>query len=314
MSSSPGVTPIVGWSSRLHAACRAKDSVVCVGIDPRFGALPAEFRGRAADSPAGHAEAFRLWARELLDVIAPWAPVVKPQSAFFEALGSAGVAALEATISAAKERGLLVILDAKRGDIGSTAEAYAAAHLAADGADALTVNPYLGRDTLAPFVARCGAAGRKKLYILVKTSNPGSADFQDVAVGEAGGLLRDRVADAVAALGAGTPADDGDWRAVGAVVGATYPHELAALRARMPHAPLLVPGYGAQGGGAADCAAAFGADGLGAVVNSSRGITFAFAKGEHAERFGEADWRGSVEAAVRDMRAALNGVRRASAR
>ena len=123
------------------------------------------------------------------------------------------------------------------------------------------------------------------------------------------GLLRDRVADAVARLGAATPCDASGWTSVGAVVGATYPAELAALRARMPRTPLLVPGYGAQGGAAEDCRAAFGADGLGAVVNSSRGITFAYAKGEHAERFGDGDWRGSVECATRAMRDALNGVR-----
>jgi len=269
--------------------------------------LPTEFTSGRTDSNASRAEAFELWARELLDVIAPFAPVVKPQSAFFEMLGAPGVAALEKTIAAARERGLLVILDAKRGDIGSTADAYAKAHLADGGADALTVNAYLGRDTLAPFVERCRDGG-KGIYVLVKTSNPGSADFQDVAVAD-GGLVRDRVAGAVAALGAETPCDAGDWCAVGAVVGATYPAELAELRAKMPHAPLLIQRYGAQGGGAEDCRAGFGDDGLGAVVNSSRGITFAFQKGDHAERFGDADWRGSVEEAASTMRDALNTVR-----
>ena len=306
-----------GYAARLHAACVAKRSVVCVGIDPRFEMLPSEFREGRAGSAAARAEAFTLWAQELLDVVASLAPVVKPQSAFFELLGSAGVAALESVIAAAKERGLLVILDAKRGDIGSTAAAYAQAHLADAGADALTVNAYLGRDTLEPFVARCRDAG-KGIYVLVKTSNPGSADFQDVALGD-GGLVRDRVAGAVDALGrectaAGALATnavtaDTVWASVGAVVGATYPTELADLRAKMPQAPLLIPGYGAQGGGAEDCRSGFGADGLGAVVNSSRGITFAFGKGDHAERFGDAGWRGSVEEAARTMRDALNAVR-----
>lgn len=301
------MTSPTGYAARLHAACREKRSVVCVGLDPRFGMLPSEFtEGRSGDA-ASRAEAFALWAREVLDVIAPLAPVVKPQSAFFEVLGAPGFAALESTIAAARERGLLVIRDAKRGDIGSTAEAYAAGHLADDGADALTVNAYLGRDTLEPFVARCRDAG-KGIYVLVKTSNPGSADFQDVEV-VGGGLLRDRVAAAVHALGATTPADGGGWRAVGAVVGATYPQELGELRAAMPNAPLLVPGYGAQGGGAEDCRPGFGADGLGAVVNSSRGLTFAFRKGDHAERFGEARWRDSVAEAATTMRDALNAVR-----
>lgn len=299
------------YAARLHAACRAKRSVVCVGIDPRFDQLPREFQdGRDGGAPE-RAEAFRLWARELLDVVAPLAPVVKPQSAFFEVLGAPGVAALEATVRAARERGLLVILDAKRGDIGSTAAAYAEAHLADDGADALTVNAYLGRDTLEPFLGRCRAAG-KGIYVLVKTSNPGSADFQDLRV-EGGGLLRDHVAAAVDALGAATHADPDGWRSVGAVVGATYPSELVELRAAMPHTPLLVPGYGAQGGDAEDCRPAFGAAGLGAVVNSSRGLTFAFRKGDHAERFGEARWRESVAEATASMRDALNGVREAAA-
>ena len=144
-----------GYAARLHAACAEKRSAVCVGIDPRFEMLPSEFRGGRTDSPESRAEAFATWALELLDVIAPYAPVVKPQSAFFELLGAPGVRALESTIAAAKARGLLVILDAKRGDIGSTAAAYAQAHLADGGADALTVNAYLGRDTLAPFVERC---------------------------------------------------------------------------------------------------------------------------------------------------------------
>lgn len=301
------MTSPTGYASRLHTACREKRSAVCVGIDPRFEMLPSEFTvGREHDA-AARAEAFRLWARELLDVVAPLAPVVKPQSAFFEALGAAGVAALEATVAAARERGLLVILDAKRGDIGSTAAAYATAYLADDGADALTVNAYLGRDTLEPFLVRCREAG-KGIYVLVKTSNPGSADFQDVEV-LGGGLVRDRVAAAVRAVGASTPVDGDGWNAVGAVVGATYPRELEKLRAAMPHSPLLIPGYGAQGGGAEDCRAGFGADGLGAVVNSSRGLTFAFAKGEHAERFGDAGWRDSVAAATTAMRDALNAVR-----
>lgn len=296
-----------GYAARLHAACREKRSAVCVGIDPRFEMLPTEFTSGRDHDAAARAEAFALWARELLDVVAPLAPVVKPQSAFFEALGAPGVAALEATVAAARERGLLVILDAKRGDIGSTAAAYAAAHLADNGADALTVNAYLGRDTLEPFLARCRDGG-KGIYVLVKTSNPGSADFQDVGV-MGGGLVRDRVAAAVRAVGASTPADGGGWNGVGAVVGATYPRELEELRAAMPHTPLLIPGYGAQGGGAEDCRAGFGSDGLGAVVNSSRGITFAFAKGDHAERFGDAGWRDSVAAATTDMRDGLNAVR-----
>ena len=296
-----------GYAARLHAACREKRSVVCVGLDPRLDALPREFTDGCGGDPAAQAAAIALWAREVLDVVAPLAPVVKPQSAFFEVFGAAGCAALVATIAAARERGLLVILDAKRGDIGSTAAAYAQAYLGDDGADALTVNPYLGRDSLEPFVERCREGG-KGVYVLVKTSNAGSADFQDVRT-EGGGLLRDRVAAIVHALGQSTVADGGGWRAVGAVVGATYPRELAELRAALPSTPLLVPGFGAQGGDAEDCRPGFGADGLGAVVNSSRGLTFAFRHGAAGERSGEAHWRESLAAATRAMRDALNAVR-----
>jgi orotidine-5'-phosphate decarboxylase len=243
----------------------------------------------------------------LLDVIAPLVPVVKPQLAFCELFGAHGFEAYQATVAAAKARGVLVIADAKRGDIGSTADAYAAAHLGVIGADAITVNAYLGRDTLEPFLARCRDVG-KGIYVLVKTSNPGSADLQGQLVN--GRPLHEHVARLVAEVGTGEGlVGASGMSAVGAVTGATYPAELAELRALMPQAPLLIPGYGAQGGGAEDCRAGFRADGGGAVVNSSRGITFAFRSGEHAERFGDAAWRDSVRAAVEDMRDALNGVR-----
>jgi orotidine-5'-phosphate decarboxylase len=297
------------YPARLGAACRAKRSAVCVGIDPRFEMLPSEFTAGCGDSHQARADAIAAWATELLDVIAPHAPIVKPQSAFFEVYGGAGFGALSRTITAARERGLIVLLDAKRGDIGSTAEAYARALLddGGMGADAVTVNAYLGRDTLEPFLERCRAAG-KGIYVLVKTSNPGSADLQGQPVGPAGAPLHEHVSALVRELGASTPTDEHGWTSVGAVVGATYPAELEQLRERMPHTPLLVPGYGAQGGGAEDCRGAFGDDGLGAVVNSSRGITYAFRKGEHAERYGDARWRESVVAAVTEMREALAAV------
>ncbi len=301
---------MTSYAARLHAATREKGSAVCVGIDPRFAMLPTEFTTGREGSAEARAEAIELWARELLDVVAPLAPVVKPQVAFFEAEGWAGVRAYQRTVAAARERGLLVIADAKRGDIGSTAEAYAQAHFDVVEADALTVNAYLGLDTLAPFLDRCRDAG-KGIYVLVKTSNPGSADFQGrQTVDDHGGQapLHERVAAAVRDIGDETPLDEDGWTAVGAVVGATYPEELACLRALMPRTPLLVPGYGAQGGGAEDCRAGFGANGLGAVVNSSRGISFAFRKGDHAERFGDARWRDSVHAAAVEMRDALRAV------
>lgn len=295
------------FADRLAEAQRAKRSAVCVGIDPRVSLLPAEFRP-SRDTPNAHASAVGAWARELVRVVAPFAPVVKPQLAFFEALGAAGYRAYHETVLAAQEVGLLVIADAKRGDIGSTAAAYAEAHFEMVGADAITVNPYLGRDSIDPFVSWCRRG--RGIFVLVKTSNAGSADLQDLRVGDV--PLHEHVARMVDALGGETGMIGGCGQsAVGAVVGATHPAELARLRGRMPRTPLLVPGYGAQGATADDCAAAFLSDGTGAVVNSSRGITFAFRSGEHGERFGDARWRESVEAAVVEMRDALEKVRSA---
>jgi orotidine-5'-phosphate decarboxylase len=290
------------FADRLSAATREKRSAVCVGIDPRVRLLPDEFAPRR-DTPSEHARSIANWARELVAVVAPLVPVVKPQIAFFEALGAAGYRAYHETVIAAQDKGLLVIADVKRGDIGSTAEAYAEAHLGLVGADAMTVNPYLGRDSLDPYLAHCRAAG-KGIFVLVKTSNPGSIDLQDLWAGDA--PLSRRVAKMVREVGA-DPSLVGECglSCVGAVTGATFPDELAQLRAAMPATPLLVPGYGVQGGTAADCAKAFLAGGIGAVVNSSRGLTFAFRAGDHAQRFGEKRWRESVAAAVTEMKDAL---------
>ena len=295
------------FADRLAARSDAKRSAVCVGLDPRIGMLPEEYRVPADASPAGGAAAIAAWARAVVDVVAPLAPVVKPQLAFFEMHGAEGFRAYQETVAYARRAGLLVIADAKRGDIGSTAQAYAAAHLSDEGADAVTLNPYLGRDSLAPFLERCVEAG-KGVFVLVRTSNPGARDLQDCTVD--GGPMYERVAAMVRELGLGEGlVGDTGWSSVGAVTGATYPEELTRLREAMPHTPFLVPGYGAQGAGEQDCAGAFAEDGLGAVVNSSRGITFAFRQGDNAGRFGDDRWRESVEAAVCEMRDALNRVR-----
>jgi orotidine-5'-phosphate decarboxylase len=290
------------FADRLTAACREKRSAVCVGIDPRVKLLPSEFKPRR-DTPNEHAQAIADWARELVAVVAPIAPVVKPQIAFYEALGAPGFRAYHETVLAAQEKGLLVIADVKRGDIGSTAEAYAEGHFGMIGADAITVSPFLGRDSLEPYLAHCRAAG-KGIFVLVKTSNPGSADVQDLRSGDA--TISRHVAKMVREIGA-DPSIVGECglSSVGAVTGGTFPEEIRELRAAMPTTPLLVPGYGAQGASAADCAKAFLPDGTGAIVNSSRGITFAFRSGDHAERFGDKRWRDSVAAAVYEMSDAL---------
>ena len=234
-------------------------------------------------------------------------PAVKPQAAFFEQLGPPGMAALADVIQYARQAGLLVIFDGKRNDIGSTAEAYADGLMGAEspwGADALTISPYLGDDSLRPFVdvARGRQAG---IFVLVKTSNPGGGQFQDLQV--EGRPLYRHVAQYVETLAAETAGSCG-YGAVGAVVGATYPEQLSELRAAMPHTWFLVPGYGSQGGTAADVARAFDDRGLGAIVNNSRGIIFAHAHKRYAGKFAANDWQRAVEAATRDMIAELTAV------
>ncbi len=210
----------------------------------------------------------------MLDATHDLVACCKPQSAFFEALGLAGLEALATVMRHARQLGLPVILDAKRGDIGSTAEAYASAYLTEGdlAADALTVNPYLGLDSLEPFVASAAANGRG-LFVLVRTSNPGSADLQEVRSADDRPLYL-RLADALNERAAALPRDAQGYTLIGAVAGATQPNAIRELRATLPSSLLLVPGYGAQGGSAADAALAFDTNGWGAVVNASRSITY----------------------------------------
>lgn len=301
------------YADRLNAAIRTKKTPALVGLDPRADWLPEEVlaaaRSRASSAEDVTATAFEEFCCRIIDVVAARIPAVKPQAAFFEQYGPAGCRALAAVIRKARNAGLVVICDAKRGDIGTTAEAYAQAYLAgADpnaslwGSDALTVNPYLGADTLEPFVKVAKERGAG-IYVLVRTSNPGAGTFQD-AVDVAGRKLYQRVAATVEALSQQTLGTDGQGL-VGAVVGATYPSELAELRAAMPSTPLLIPGYGAQGGGAAEVAAGFQRTGLGAIVNSSRGINFAWRQEPYKSRFSPAQWEQAVDAATDAMIADL---------
>ena len=299
------------YIARLHAAIRKKGTPALVGLDPRFEDLPQSIRDScrgASKGRAGIAAAFEEFCFRIIDVVAPLVPAIKPQSAFFEECGPEGGMVLARVIRRAREAGLVVICDAKRGDIGSTAEAYARGYLAGSdpdaavwGADALTVSPYLGRDTLDPFVKVAAERGAG-IYVLVRTSNPGAGTFQD-RVSEGVCLYR-HVANVVEELAEATRQDQ-PFGAVGAVVGATFPRELSELRAAMPHAPLLVPGYGSQGAGARDVAGAFNSEGLGAVVNSSRGIIFAYQRKPFVDQFAPADWEGAIEAATRAMIADL---------
>jgi orotidine-5'-phosphate decarboxylase len=281
---------------RLEAARRERHTTLCVGIDPRLERLPDEIRRDAGDDVEALLTRFGL---EVLDLVADQAACVKPQIAFFEAHGLAGLRAYVAILAEARRRAIPVIGDVKRGDIGSTASAYAACHLRPGGdleADAITVNPYLGADALQPFVQAAAAAG-KGIYVLVRTSNPGARDLQELHLREDGRLLFEATADLVAALGADHVSAETGLSAVGAVVGATAPAAGAALRARLPATPFLVPGYGAQGATARDVAATHRDDGSGAVVNASRSITF-----PQADPGG---WREAVVAAAQHARAEL---------
>lgn len=291
------------FADRLIEAVRRCGNPVLVGLDPRVESLPRGLQPSDPKNPIEVANCYGRFCCRVIEVVAPLVPIVKPQAAFFEQLGPHGMSALRNVIDYARRRGLLVILDGKRNDIGSTAEAYAAGYLgppelSAWGADSLTISPYLGGDSLEPFVqvARDRGAG---VFVLVKTSNPGGGLFQDLIVAD-GEPLHRHVARHVESLAADSQGAGG-YGAVGAVVGATYPRQLAELRSLMPHAWFLVPGFGAQGGTAADVAAAFDDSGLGAVVNNSRGIIFAHSSKEYREKFGDSRWQEAVEAATVEM-------------
>ncbi len=294
------------FGDRLAAAVRETSVPLCVGLDPHLARLPAALRAGFAgrSGRAGRAAAAAAVADWGAAVVAACAaarvPAVKPQLAFYEQLGAAGMEALEDTVAAARAAGLLVVADAKRGDIASTAAAYAAALLDPDGplgADALTLSPYMGLDTLEPYLPVCRAAGRG-LFVLVRTTNPGSAAIQ--AAG-APALAR-RVAEGLEAIGADTIGESG-FSAVGAVVGASAAAEAGALRAAMPHAWFLVPGVGEQGGGLAEGLAGARADGLGALVVQARSATFPSAANAEYDESWPSWLRTRISHLANDMRA-----------
>ena len=294
------------FASRLFAAIDRVGNPAMVGLDPRLDHLPEPYKSRATEGVDAAASALIDFHRELLDLLAGKVAVVKPQAAFFETLGAAGFAALGQAVEDAKQRDILVVMDAKRGDIGSTSTAYARAFLSGEvypASDALTVNPYLGEDACEPFV-RAAAEYGAGLFVLVKTSNPGAGLFQDH--GEP--PLADRVAEAVVRWGEMVPHKQ--WSSIGAVVGATRPDELAHFRRLMPKVPLLLPGFGFQGGGADGLEVAFDAAGHGAVVNSSRGVLWAHEREDlqHLTR-----WQERTTVAVDEMVEALASVQRAGA-
>ena len=285
---------------------------IVVGLDPMLNYVPEHIQARAfteyGETLEGAAEAIWQYNKGIVDAIYDLVPAVKPQVAMYEQFGIPGMIAFKKTVDYCKEKGLVVIGDIKRGDIGSTSEAYAVGHLgkvqvgsnsfAGFDEDFVTVNPYLGSDGVKPFTKIC-AEEKKGIFVLVKTSNPSSGEFQDRLVD--GKPLYELVGEQVAAWGAECMPDEGDYSYVGAVVGATYPEQGRLLRKVMPKTFILVPGYGAQGGKGADLVHFFNEDGLGAIINSSRGIIAAYQQEQYAA-YGETGYADASRAAVIAMR------------
>ena len=288
----------MNFGDRLAEAVERTGSTLCVGLDPRIEQLPPAVITGLHPGTSGRARAYERFCTQVIDAIAGEAVAVKPQVAFFEALGGHGFSALERVCAHAREAGLIVLADAKRGDIGTTAEAYAQAWLhPRDGqpptGDAVTVNPYLGGDSLAPFLAACGdGAG---IFVLCRTSNPGGADLQELELA-GGGLLWEHVARLIDEWGKPYIGDAG-LSAVGTVFGATHPDLIARARELMPSTPFLLPGVGAQGGRAEDLAAAFANHPAGGLISASRSVIYAW-----RERGG--DWQQAVRSAAAELRRA----------
>ena len=294
--------------SKLIEKIQKTKAPICVGLDPMLSYIPEHVTKKAyeefGETLEGAAEAIWQFNKEIVDATCDLIPSVKPQIAMYEQFGLPGLAAYEKTVKYCQEKGLLVIGDVKRGDIGSTSAAYAAGHIGKvqvgsktySGFDTeyITVNPYLGTDGVKPFVDVCNECDRG-IFVLVKTSNPSSGEFQDRLID--GRPLYELVAEKVVEWGSASM--DGEYSNVGAVVGATYPEMSKILRKLMPKTYFLVPGYGAQGGTAEDLKYCFNQDGLGAIVNSSRGIIAAYKKDTYAkfgpEHFGEASRQAVID-------------------
>ena len=302
--------------NKLITRIKETNAPIVVGLDPMMKFVP-EYIKKAAfteygETLEGAAEAIWQYNKGIVDAIYDLVPAVKPQVAMYEQFGIPGMVAFKKTVDYCKEKGLIVIGDIKRGDIGSTSSAYAVGHIGSVkvgsnecrgfNTDFITVNPYLGTDGIKPFVNVCNDEDRG-LFVLVKTSNPSSGEFQDRLVD--GRPLYELVAEKVVEWGEASM--DGDYSNVGAVVGATYPEMSKILRKLMPKTYFLVPGYGAQGGTAKDLMHCFNEDGLGAVVNSSRGIIAAYKQEKYA-KFGPEHFAEASRQAVVDMIADINSV------
>ena len=303
--------------NQLVANIKKTGAPIVVGLDPMLNYIPEQVQKKAfaeyGETLEGAAEAIWQFNKEIVDKTYDLSPAVKPQIAMYEQFGLPGLAAFKKTVDYCKEKGLVVIGDIKRGDIGSTSAAYAVGHIgkvkvgsktyAPFDEDFVTVNPYLGSDGVNPFLDVCKEE-KKGIFVLVKTSNPSSGEFQDQKID--GRPLYELVGEKVAAWGSEVMGDEYSY--VGAVVGATYPEMGKVLRKVMPKAYILVPGYGAQGGKGKDLVHFFNEDGLGAIVNSSRGIIAAYKQEQYAkfgaENFGDAS-RAAVETMIADIKGAL---------
>ncbi len=293
---------------------------IVVGLDPMLSYIPQHIQKKAfaeyGETLEGAAEAIWQYNKGIVDAVCDLIPAVKPQIAMYEQFGIPGLAAFQKTVSYCKEKGLIVICDIKRGDIGSSSAAYAVGHLGKAKVgnnlitpfeeDFVTVNPYLGSDGVKPFIDVCKEEN-KGLFILVKTSNPSSGEFQDQLIN--GRPLYELVGEKVAQWGEEHMGDSYSY--IGAVVGATYPEIGKELRKLMPKTFILVPGYGAQGGKGADLVHYFNEDGLGAIVNSSRGIIAAYKQEAYAS-FGEEGYADASRQAVKDMIADIDGALQAA--
>ena len=302
--------------NKLVANIKKTGAPIVVGLDPMLSYVPEQVQKKAfaeyGETLEGAAEAIWQFNKEIVDKTYDLIPAVKPQIAMYEQFGIPGLQAFKKTVDYCKEKGLVVIGDIKRGDIGSTSAAYAVGHLGRVQVgsksyvpfdeDFATVNPYLGSDGVKPFIEVCKEE-KKGLFILVKTSNPSSGEFQDRLID--GRPLYELVGEKVAEWGADCMGDDYSY--IGAVVGATYPEMGKVLRKVMPKSYILVPGYGAQGGTADGLKPYFNEDGLGAIVNSSRGIICAYKQEKYAQ-FGEANYADASRQAVIDMRDDINSI------
>lgn len=305
------------FADHLITTIQQKNSCVVVGLDPLLKLIPDTIKRGFATVRSNFEHAARIILEfniQVIDIITPFVGIVKPQIAFYELYSWWGIWAYVETIKYAKDKGLIVIGDIKRGDVPSTAEAYAEAHIGEVsvnnsmetpfGADAVTINPFLGTDSLLPFI-QVAKKYHRGLFVLVKTSNPLSGDFQDLMCGEK--KLHEIIAEKIHTLGSDLIGKHG-YSSIGAVVGATYPHEMEKLRETMPTAYFLVPGYGTQGATAKDIKHCFHSNGLGAVINASRSVLYAYTISPWKEKYGIQGWKDATREAVIKMNKELREI------